>query len=416
MSAANTNARDLSIRKEFHLGKFLSQWEMILVYILILINVILAVSGNFSGGTLSTIIQSGMDLSFMVPGMIFILLLGDIDVSVAAIMVVAGMVMGYAKQAGMPDVLVVLLGLLAGAFCGLFNGVLVAKLRMPAVIVTIATSLLFRGVAEIIMNVNVLTTFPDWFKALAWDNVAGIPISFICFTAVMIIFAVVLHRSKFGRELYMVGNSATVSEYSGVRVVRLKLIVFVLMGVMAGVSAIFCIGRLGNGLIATVGKGYELNVIAIAVLGGVSPVGGRGKVYGPFIATLIMAFLNFTMGLLQIDANPRQIFTGLILIVAVLIPLFNRQFLDNIRLKLLYADNKNIEAVNNRCREEVAELRRKIAVVRKDSSLTASDRDAKARAMEDKIAALRKKCAQTTRVMKQEMEEEKQKPKKLLSR
>lgn len=410
MSAANISTRDLTVHRNFRLGKFLVQWEMVLVYLLLFINVILAISGNFSGSTLSTIIQSGMDLAFMVPGMIFILLLGDIDVSVAAIMVVAGMTMGYAKQAGMPDVLVILSGLTAGALCGLFNGILVAKLRMPAVIVTIATSLLFRGIAEIVMNVNVLSTFPDWFKTLAWNNVAGIPISFICFIVVMAIFAVVLHRSKFGRELYMVGNSATVSEYSGVRVVRLKLIVFVLMGVMAGVSAIFCIGRLGNGLIATVGKGYELNVIAIAVLGGISPLGGRGRVYGPFVATLIMAFLNFTMGLLNIDANPRQIFTGLILIIAVLIPFLNKELLDNIKLKLLYADDKNIQAVNNRCHQEIGELRQKIAAVRKDASVEASARDAKVKAMEEKITSLKEKCVQTTRALKQERQKEKIKP------
>ncbi|HEX2985590.1 MAG TPA: ABC transporter permease [Caproiciproducens sp.] len=419
MSSANIPSHNLTVKKEFKLSSFLVKWEMILVYILVLINVILMVSKPnyyFAANTIPSIIQSGMDLACMVLGMIFILLLGDIDVSVASIMVVSGMVMGLLKDAGMNDFIVVVCGLLAGVLCGLFNGVLVAKVGMPAVIVTIATSSLFRGIVKIRLDVNVLKNFPRWFQDLAWDNILGIPVALLFFLALAAVFAVVLHKGKFGRKLYMIGNNPVASQYSGVDVARTKVLVFAIMGLMAGISAIFFVGRMGGGLSSTMGKGYEMNVIAIAVLGGVSTSGGKGKVYGPVIATLIMAFLSYTMGLLGVDTNTRQIFTGIILIIAVLIPYFNKHLIDEIKLKLLYADNKNIEAINVRCQEEVAEIRHKVKALQSDTTLSAADKAAKTKAYQDKIAALTKKCAQTTKAMKAELKQQNVKVSKSLSK
>ncbi len=320
----SSNSYDLTVKEQFKLSKFLVRWEMILVYIFIVINVVLAVlrpNLYFAEGTIQSIIQSGMDLSFMVLGMIFVLMLGDIDVSVASIMIVACMVMGLMYQSGIPSVIAVIAGVGAGALCGAFNGVLVAKFKMPAVIVTIATSMLFRGIVKIILDVNSLKKFPDWFSELAWGNLGGVvPYALICFFAVAVVFAIILHKTRFGRELYIIGNSATVAEYSGIRVVRTKIMVFVIMGITAAISAIFFAGRLG-GVSSSMGEGYELRVIAIAVLGGVSTLGGKGNAYGPIIATLIMAFLSKTLDLLEVHANVQKIIIGIILIIAVMIPM-----------------------------------------------------------------------------------------------
>lgn len=419
MSSANTSIRNLSVQKEFKLSKFLIKWEMILVYILVLINLILMITRPnyyFASGTIPSIIQSGMDLSCMVLGMIFILLLGDIDVSVASIMIISAMVMGLLKDAGTNDAVIVLCGLLAGAVCGLFNGVLVARLNMPSVIVTIATSELFRGIVKIRLDVNVLKNFPLWFQDLAWDNILGVPVALLIFLALSAVFAVVLHKGKFGRKLYMIGNNPTASQYSGIDVPRTKIIVFVIMGLTAGISAIFFIGRMGGGISSTMGKGYEMNVIAIAVLGGVSTSGGKGRVYGPVIATLIMAFLSYTMGLLGVDANTRQIFTGIILIIAVLIPHFNEQFIESVKLRIFYAGNKDIEAVSLHFQEENAEIRTKIKRISNDSSLSAEEKAAKIKSCEDKITSIKIKCVQTTKTMKSEMKNKNLKAKQALSK
>lgn len=329
--------RDLTVKEKFKLSKFLVKWEMMLIYILILVNVILAVfrpNLYFNIGTIQSIIQSGLDLSPMVMGMVLVLMLGDIDVSIASIMVLSGMSTGLCYQSGVPMVISVLAGILTGAACGAINGALIGYVKMPAVIVTIATSMLFRGLMEIVLDVNVLKDYPAFYNAIGWRNWGIFPISMILYAGIVVVFYFILHRSVFGRRLYIVGNNPVAAQYSGIRVERVKLAVFTIMGVMAGIGSIFFVGRMGGGLSSSMGTGYEMDVIAICVLGGVSTNGGKGKVYGPFIATFIMAFLLYTLGLIGVDANTRKIVTGLVLLIAVLIPNFNKQTLMQLRQRL----------------------------------------------------------------------------------
>ena len=222
-----------------------------------------------------------------------------------------------------------------------------------------------------------------------------------------------LHPSeiKFGRELYIIGNNATCAQYSGINVKKTKLLVFIIMGAMCGVASIFFVGRMGGSVSSTMGTGYEMTAIAICVLGGVSTNGGRGKVYGPIIATLIMAFLTYTLGLLGVDANTRKIVTGFILIIAVLIPNINRQLLDSLKLKFIYKGNKNVEALNVKTAKEVKALKETIAETRKDSTLSESDKNAKIKKCEDKIASLQRECKKQTEVWLSEQRDDQKKAK-----
>lgn len=224
-------------------------------------------------------------------------------------------------------------------------------------------------------------------------------------------FVFLLQKSKFGRKLYIIGNNPTCAEYSGIDVKKTKLLVFVIMGAMCGVASIFFVGRMGGSVSSTMGTGYEMTAIAICVLGGVSTNGGKGKVYGPIIATLIMAFLTYTLGLLEVDANTRKIVTGFILIIAVLIPNVNKQLLANLKLKFIYKGNKNAEALNNRTLEEVKALKNTIAETRKDTSLSEPDKGVKIKKCEDKIASLQKKCKEQTAALLKEQREDERKAK-----
>jgi rhamnose transport system permease protein len=415
MSHAKIPVRDLNVKDKFQLSRFLVKWEMILIYILVIINLALVISRPslyFAPGTISSIIQSGMDLSFMVMAMIFVLMLGDIDISIASIMIVCSMVTGLLMDAGASAVIAVVCGILIGGVCGAFNGFLIAKIKMPSVIVTISTAMLFRGIVKIVLDVNVLKNFPKFYSIVAWNNVAGIPITLICFLAVAALFALILHRTRFGRELYMIGNSETVALYSGINVDRTRIIVFIIMGLMAGISSVFFVGRMGGGVSSTMGAGYELNVIAICVLGGISTNGGKGKVYGPVIATLIMAFLIYTLGLMGVDVNSRKILIGIILIIAVLIPNVNKQLIANIKLKLLYANNKNVEAVNIKYDKEVKTLKYKISEMKKASDISEIEKNTKIKEYQDKITGLKGKCKETTASLKEEIKAENQKIKK----
>lgn len=268
-------------------------------------------------------------------------------------------------------------GIAAGALCGAFNGFLIAYVGMPAVIVTIASSMLFRGIVKIILDVNVLKEFPSFYTSVAWTNILGIPIALLLFFAMASVFVFVLHKSKFGRKLYIIGNNPTCAQYSGIDVKKTKMTVFILMGVMCGIASIFFVGRMGGSVSSTMGTGYEMTAIAICVLGGVSTNGGKGKVYGPVIATLIMAFLTYTLGLLDVDANTRKIVTGLILIIAVLIPSLNRELLASLKLKFIYKGNKNVEALNIRTAEEIKVLKRNLESLKQDTSLEQAEKAAK---------------------------------------
>lgn len=405
-------AGDLAVKEKFMLSRFLVKWEMMLIYILVLINLVLVITRPglyFTVGTIQSIIQSGMDVSPLVLGMIFVLMLGDIDVSVAATMIFASMTTGLCMDAGLPAFVSVLAGILAGGLCGAFNGYLIAYIKMPAVIVTISTSMLFRGIVKIILDVNVLKNFPVFYTQLAWTNLFGIPVSLICYLLLAGIFMVILHKSTFGRRLYIIGNNPTCANYSGISVEHTKMIVFILMGIMAGVASIFFVGRMGGGVSSTMGTGYEMDAIAICVLGGISTNGGKGKVYGPVIATLIIAFLAYTLGLMGVDANSRKILTGIILIIAVLIPNINEQLISNIKLKCFYANSKNIEAINLKALEEVKTLKHMITEVQKDSKLSAADKSVKISKYQEKIAMIQAKCKEQTAELKAELKENEKK-------
>jgi len=392
MIDSKTQVRDLKDDSKFKLSKFLVKWEMMLVYILLLVNLIIIIlrpNLYFSSGTIQSIIQSSMDLSFMVLGMIFILMLGDIDVSVASIMIVSAMVIGLLYQAGAGSFIAIIGGLSAGGACGFINGYLVAKFKMPSVIVTISTALLFRGIVKIVLDVNVLKNFPSWFSVLSWDSVLGIPVILIAFLIFSAVFMVILHKTKFGRKLYAIGNSKTVAEYSGIAVDKVKIITFVIMGIMAGVSSIFFIGRF-SGISSTMAKGYELDVIVIAVLGGISTNGGKGKVYGPVIAVFIMTFLYYILGLLGVDSNVRKIVTGIILISAILLPNANKEFFDSLRLKLFFSNDKNIQSFIHSSNMEIKNLKLKLLSIKK-SDKSEVEKQTSIKEITDNILLLKQK-------------------------
>ena len=416
MSENKTNVpvRDLTIKQGFKLSKFLVSWEMVLVYILLLINVVLmAMKPNlyFAAGTVQSIIQAGMDVCPLVLGMILILMIGDIDVSAASTMIFASMATGLCMDAGMPMIVSVLMAIIAGVACGAFNGFFVSYMGMPAVITTISTQMLFRGIVKIVLDVNVLKNFPAFYTVIGWRNIGPVPVAMALFLVMAVGFWFLLQKSKFGRTLYLIGNNPTCAQYSGINVKLTKLIVFMIMGAMSGVASIFFVGRMGGSVSSTMGTGYEMTAIAICVLGGVSTNGGKGKVYGPVIATFIFTFLTYTLGLLNVDANSRKIVTGLILIIAVLIPNVNKKLIADLKLKFIYKGNKNVEALNIKTAAKVKTLKEEIAAAKKDANLSESAKNAKIKKAEDEIAALQKKCKEQTQIWLAEQAEDERKAK-----
>ena len=188
-----------------------------------------------------------MDKALMVFTTMMVLLLGEIDISIASIMCLSGCCTGVAFEAGLPIVPAMMVGLLVGAACGFFNGILlVAFPDLNSTIVTLGNQILFRGIAYMILEDKPITSISSKMSFLAWSKVAGIPLILIVFFVETLIFAFVIHRTKFGRSLYAIGSNAKASRFSGIKTNQIKVLVFTLSGLCAGFAGLFLISKLGS--------------------------------------------------------------------------------------------------------------------------------------------------------------------------
>jgi len=220
----------------------------------------------------------------------------------------------------LPMPLAVILCLLVGTLCGLFNGLIIVKFKeLSAVIVTLATMIIYRGIAYILLEDQAAGHFPSWFKVLSWGYVGGIPVILIAFVVMALIFGWLLHKTAFGRRVYAIGNNVTAARFSGIRVDRIKVLIFTSAGLMAAVTALFLTSRMGSTR-PNVASGYELEVITMVVLGGVSTSGGKGRMIGAVLAVFLIGYLRNGLGLINVPAQILLIIIGLLLVVAVMVP------------------------------------------------------------------------------------------------
>lgn len=263
-----------------------------------------------------------LEAGFMVLSMVFILVAGDIDVSVASIVALASVLMSLSYKAGLPMGLAMLVALGVGAGCGYLNGLLISRVpNLSAIIVTLAGFSLYRGIAYILLGDRAVGGFPSWYSYLAWGDIGGtgIPFILVAFLACALVYGLVLHRTSFGRKVFAIGTNRTAAIFSGIPVARIRHTLFTLNGLMAGVAAIFLTSKLGSSR-PNVATGYELEVIAIAVLGGASPSGGKGSIAGACLALVLMRLLRYGMGLRNVPGQVMMVIIGIVLICVVMFP------------------------------------------------------------------------------------------------
>jgi len=302
---------------------FFRQWEFILFIILIAVNIInaslspyyLSVNGILDATTVF------MEKGFLILPMAFVMILGDIDISVASTMTLSSVIASVSYKAGLPMGYAIIVALIVGTLCGFLNGYLISRWHLTAMIVTLATMSLYRGIAYIILGDQAVSSFPQWFSYLAQGYLGSthIPFSLIVFAVFAIIFGLILHKTAFGRYVYAIGNNAEASRFSGVDVNNIKLAVFTITGLMSAIAGLFLTSRIGSSR-PDIATGYELEAIAIVVLGGVSPQGGIGKMLGVIISFFIIGLLRYGMGLKNVPSQMMIIFIGILLIVAIVIP------------------------------------------------------------------------------------------------
>lgn len=314
--------RIVESKRSFDLKRFVFQWEWMLALIIAIVFVInSSLSEYFLDGPLLVAATSTfLDKAFLVMPMVFVIILGDIDISVASTVALSSVIMAVAYNAGLPMPLAMALCLGVGTLCGFINGYFITKFKeLSAVIVTLSTMIIYRGIALIILKDQAAGGFPDWYKYLGWGSVGNVPFILIVFALFALAFGFVLHKTTFGRRLYSMGSNSTASYFSGVKVDRIKLIVFTVTGFMAAVTAIFLASRMGSTR-PNVATGYELDVITMVVLGGISTAGGKGRMFGAIMAVFLIGYLRYGLGLVNIPAQTLLIIIGLLLIFAVMVP------------------------------------------------------------------------------------------------
>jgi rhamnose transport system permease protein len=304
----------------------LLSWTTFLLCVAVALFVLDALlSPNFlKPGSLAYATYNFSEKALIALAMALLIIAGEIDLSVAAIIALASTMMGLALQYGADTPVLVLIGIGTGLACGAFNGALVTRLGLPSIVVTIGTMSLFRGISYIVLGDQAFKGYPASFAYFGQGNAFWIvPFEFVLFLVAAVVYYVLLHRTNFGRRIFAIGNNQVAARFSGVRVERVKFILFCLTGLMAGIASVLLTSRLGSTR-PYIAQGWELDVITMVVLGGVSILGGAGTIVGVAIAAFIMGLVTFGLGLLNVPGIVQTIFTGGLLIVVIALPILFR--------------------------------------------------------------------------------------------
>ncbi|MCH4550729.1 ABC transporter permease [Rhizobium changzhiense] len=304
-----------------------ASWEVLLFAVAVLIFIFNSLASPYflDAWNLSDATFNFTEKAMIAFAMALLVISGEIDLSVAAIIALASTAMGAAAQLGIGTPGLVAIGIGTGLACGIFNGVLVSVLKLPSIVVTIGTMSLFRGISYIVLGDQAYGKYPADFAYFGQGYVVWVfSFEFVLFIVLAILFAILLHATNFGRQVYAIGNNDFAARFSGIPVERVKFILFLLTGVMSGVAAVCLTSRLGSTR-PSIAQGWELEVVTMVVLGGISILGGSGTIVGVVIAAFVMGLVTFGLGLLNVPGIVMSIFIGLLLIVTIAIPIIARR-------------------------------------------------------------------------------------------
>ena len=301
----------------------LKSWEG---FLLISLVIIIAVNASLSPAFLTVgnqinLFQLSIEKIIVALVMTFIIINGEIDLSVGSMMGLAACAFGWmVKEQGIaaPAAIVIALGI--GAAGGALNGWFITRMGLPSLVVTLATLIGFRGLARVLVEDRGLTDFPDWFDALGQQGLIGpVPFALLAFVVLFVLLYIVLERSGFGRKTQVIGTNRDVAEFAGIDTNRHKMILFIASGTIAAFAGLLYAARVGA-VRGDVANGFELDVITIVLLGGVSIFGGTGTLIGTLLSILIVLNIRNGMALLNITGHIQTGVIGLLLIASVIVP------------------------------------------------------------------------------------------------
>lgn len=252
--------------------------------------------------------------------MAYVIISAEIDLSVASVMGLAACVFGTMVAAGWNPVLAIFVCLLVGAAAGAFNAFWITYVGIPSLVATLAMLIGFRGFARVLLEDRGINGFPDWFNGLARDPFLGpLPFSIVLFVVLLVILSYVLHYTRFGRKVFVIGNNAEMARYSGIRTARVKTAIYIMSGVISAAAGLLYAARLSS-VRGDAAYGFELDIITMVLLGGVSIFGGKGSMLGVLLSILIVLNLRNGMSLMNIDGHRQTAVVGFLLICSVLVP------------------------------------------------------------------------------------------------
>lgn len=310
--------------------RLLARWEVLLFGVAVVIFIANSLASPYflNIWNLSDATFNFTEKAMIAFAMALLVIAGEIDLSVAAIVAIASTAMGAAAQMGVGTPGLVAIGLGVGLACGVFNGALIAGLKLPSIVVTIGTMSLFRGISYLVLGDKAYGNYPESFGYFGQGYIVGaLSFELLLFFTMAAIFAVLLHATNFGRQVFVIGNNPLAARFSGIPVDRVKFILFVLTGLMSGIAAVCLTSRLGSTR-PSIAQGWELEAVTMVVLGGVSILGGSGTIGGVVIAAFVMGLVTFGLGLLNVPGIVMSIFIGLLLIITIALPIIGRRMRD----------------------------------------------------------------------------------------
>ncbi len=303
---------------------FVVRQELVLLIALVVALIVLSVTGT-RFMTVGNLLNQGRlmtEVALIALPMTFIIITGGIDLSVGSILGMTAILLGvFWHNVGMPLPIAVAAAVLAAAVAGFFNGLLITRVRVPPLIMTLATLALYRGLAEGISEARSVRGYPDWFFILGQGEVLGVPTQLWLLLVAVIVFWIVLSRTTFGRSLYAIGHNETAARYSAIKVDRIKLVIYTLSGLMAGIAGAIFVSRVSTTR-SDMGTGIELDVIAAVVLGGTSIFGGVGTIAGTVLGFTLIQLLKNGLSLTGVKGDATIVVIGTVLILSILITNF----------------------------------------------------------------------------------------------
>lgn len=321
---ATKSGRTISSIKDRSVKSLLVRWEFLLVLIFLGVNVMnVCLSPNYLNAyNLFTNINNFLVKAYIALPMAYVLLLGDIDLSVGGNICLSATMLGIVYNATGSIWLGILTALAVGTICGALNGLIMTKFtELAPMIVTLATNIIYRGLSERILGDGATAGMSkvDWFSNLYYGRIGDIPYMFLIFCVLAVVFGMVMHKTVFGRQMFAVGANKKAAQYAGVKVQKVRMIVFTLTGLVCGFASVFYCANLGS-VKSNVAEGFELEAISMCVLGGISTAGGKGTMVGAVIAIFIIGLLRYGLGLINLSGQTIRIILGALLIAVVLYP------------------------------------------------------------------------------------------------